>query len=206
VPTIPLYNTSAAPDGWHQVRSPGGFEAWCFHGIDQSAGNEIFAALFDGNPFDPDYARLYRRYIRRPTRFAPPLPCHFQCTCMAIDDDLTIRRFPAGSLRGSSEMLDVRLGFHHITGQPSRAIQMKIGSAGEDACEILFDAVSSMASVRVNQPAEEPRKYICMARFEHAFGTAPPTDGQLPVASIMRRFGNPRVIASSAASPPPAQA
>src|SRR5689334_19162011 len=145
MPTIPLYNTAAEPDGWHQVRSPGGYEVWAFHGVQNSSRQRIFAALFDGDPFDSRYRRLYRQYMRRPTQCKPPLPCQFQRACIAINDLLRIVQFPAGSLLGSTQLLDVRLGSNHISRQAG-TVEMLI-AAEVVACEISFDLASSKANV-----------------------------------------------------------
>lgn len=77
MPTIPLYSRAAAPDGCHQVTSPGGYEWWHFEARSVSDDRWISARLSSGLPFDRRYVRRYLRYRRHPTRVLPPRPDQF---------------------------------------------------------------------------------------------------------------------------------
>src|SRR5437879_510530 len=99
-----------------------------FHGIDSTSGRQIFAGLFDGYPFHPRYQRQFNRYLRNPTRVAPPLPRDFPAALYfllerATDSDELIFQFPPGSLVGSPGALDVRLGANSVVRDMSGAIR-----------------------------------------------------------------------------------
>ena len=70
MPTIPLYDTSAPPDGYHRVAAPGGFEWWRVI----AEGSRVKVDFLEGNYFDSAYRSAYRRYLAAPTRVAPPVP------------------------------------------------------------------------------------------------------------------------------------
>jgi len=75
MPKISLYRTDVAdPDASHDVRAPGGYEWWYFDAEDTANDRQIVAIFLNGFIFHPGYLRAYRRYMNRPTRFAPPLP------------------------------------------------------------------------------------------------------------------------------------
>jgi hypothetical protein len=92
MPTIPLYDTSAPPDGYHRVTAPGGYEWWSI--IAQGARVKI--DFIEGNPFDVAYRSAYRRYVAHPTRVVPPAP----------------RDYPSVSARLADN------GAHHVFGPP----------------------------------------------------------------------------------------
>src|SRR5207237_3550717 len=70
---IPLYNSTALPHEWHDVRAPGGYEWWTFAGD----GRDLRAGFFIGSPFSAEYRLRYRAYRLLPTRVKPPLPSDF---------------------------------------------------------------------------------------------------------------------------------
>jgi hypothetical protein len=119
MPTIPLYQTPATPDGWHQVRAPGGYESWHFDA--ESADGQLFisARFFDGIP-RRKYLQQYRKYRLHPTRVAPPTPPEFPGTEVQLHRADLIQRhesfFPPGELKVSANLRDVALadsGFTH---------------------------------------------------------------------------------------------
>jgi hypothetical protein len=70
MPTIPLYDSSAPPDGYHRVTAPGGYEWWSI----TTQGSRVTIHFSEGNPFDSTYRLAYRRYVADPTRVTPPMP------------------------------------------------------------------------------------------------------------------------------------
>ena len=85
VRTLPLYDPSPADaDGWHAVRSPGGYEWWYFDAEDDRGQFRLVAGLCEGFVFHPGYLRRYYRYLAEPTRHAPPLPGEYPCAFFAV--------------------------------------------------------------------------------------------------------------------------
>src|SRR4051812_26995968 len=107
MPTLPLYNTTAHPDGWHRVTAPGGYEQWHVEAEDASSGIRLVVDLIEGDQLNREYLRAYRRYRRRPTRVAPPLPGDYPCVRVRVSDrgrplwELDAPQ-PPGALRASA--------------------------------------------------------------------------------------------------------
>ena len=117
MPTIPLYNTlpGVHVDGWHSVRAPGGYEWWYFDAEDEAAEVQVVAILFDGFVFHPGYLRAHQRYLRRPTRHAPPVASQYPCAYMAVYEKGELlaqfmTQYPAGSLSASAHEPQVTIG------------------------------------------------------------------------------------------------
>lgn len=84
MPTVELFNRDAAPDGWHDVRSPGGYEWWYFDAEDAATDTQVVAIFMQGFIFHPGYLRQYERYHRHPTRFVPPVAGDFPCVYLCV--------------------------------------------------------------------------------------------------------------------------
>ncbi len=87
MPTLPLFDPTAHPDGWHNVLSPGGYEWWYFDAEDLATDTQIVAILMHGFIFHPGYLRAYRRFMRRPTRHSPPTAGDFPCVYACVYRD-----------------------------------------------------------------------------------------------------------------------
>ena len=57
-------------------------------------------SIWNGYPHDPDYIKAYRRYCKRPTEFAPPLPEDYACQEIAC--------FGAGAGAGPGQLMQPR--------------------------------------------------------------------------------------------------
>ncbi|HVT87826.1 MAG TPA: hypothetical protein VHD56_03155 [Tepidisphaeraceae bacterium] len=84
MPTISLYDPTAADDAWHRVHAPGGYEWWYFDAEDTKNNRQIVAIFLEGFIFHPGYLRAYHRYRRRPTSAIPPLPRDFACVYFVV--------------------------------------------------------------------------------------------------------------------------
>lgn len=74
--TLPLYlRSDAVPhaNGWRDVRIPGGYEYWRFDVRDAADEIRLLVLLSLGYFGTAGYQRRHHRYIRRPTRHAPPI-------------------------------------------------------------------------------------------------------------------------------------
>ena len=58
MPTIPLYDPTAAANAWHNVRAPGGWELWLFQVERDDAPGSFSVAFFTGYP-SLAYRRAY---------------------------------------------------------------------------------------------------------------------------------------------------
>jgi len=85
--TLPMYAQALAagePAAWHQVNSPGGYEAWQFVARDEAKDIWIIASLSWGSCFLPSYLRKYEHYRRWPTRVRPPVGKDHCCASFAM--------------------------------------------------------------------------------------------------------------------------
>jgi len=177
VPTIPLYNTAAAPDGWHDVRAPGGFEAWFFDGAEGGGNRRIMAGLFDGYPFHSRYQRLTERYLARPTRCAPPSPRDFPCMAIWIQragdhwDELAFEH-PPGSLIGKPDRLDVTLGQNAVKRAAPGGISMRL-LYRDSPIDILVELSGSEANVVLSGLDSLDCQFKCAGTFKHIVRSEP---------------------------------
>ena len=74
MPTIPLYDRSAAPGTYRGVTAPGGYECWAFDAEDPATDTQLSIVFAAGSPQDLGYLRHHAHYKRRPTTTLPPLP------------------------------------------------------------------------------------------------------------------------------------
>ena len=127
---LPLYDpTPADPDGWHAVRSPGGYEWWYFDAEDAAGGLQFVAIFLEGFVFHPGYLRRYARYRSRPTRHAPPLPGEYPCAYFAVYE---------GGRVLAQFMTQVRPGDFHATGEGPevRVGDNRLGRAGDGSLRL----------------------------------------------------------------------
>jgi hypothetical protein len=115
MPTIPLYDTSAHPDGWHRVMAPGGYELWHLEAEDTESGIRLTVDLIEGDQVNREYMRTYRRYRRRPTRVAPPLPQDYPSVRVRMSEGRrTLWKLdlpqPPGALQASTTAPEITLG------------------------------------------------------------------------------------------------
>lgn len=115
MPTIALVDTEAHPDGFHNVRSPGGYEWWYFDAQDTHNDIQVVAILMHGFIFHPGYIRQLVRHERHPTRHAPPTPDDAICAYLCIYQSgqiahQFITQFPRSVFGASREGAQVTIG------------------------------------------------------------------------------------------------
>ena len=81
---LPLYDPTAAADGWHDVRAPGGYEWWYFDAEDSATDTQVVVILLQGYIFHSGYLRHYDRWKKRPHRVQPPLPDDAICAYCSV--------------------------------------------------------------------------------------------------------------------------
>ena len=77
MPTIPLFDRSAAPGTYRRVVAPGGYECWAFDAEDPATDTQLSVLFATGSPQDASYLEHHARYKRVPTTTAPPLPADY---------------------------------------------------------------------------------------------------------------------------------
>ena len=82
--TLESFQTTSTADAWHAVQSPGGYEWWYFDAEDPSTDTQIVAIFLEGFIWHAQYIRRYGKYIKRPTRNAPPFPSEYPCVYLCV--------------------------------------------------------------------------------------------------------------------------
>ena len=116
MPVLPLFDVPPHPDAWHHVTAPGGYEIWRLDAEDAAGGLRLIATLGQGGD-DPEYLRRYRRYLRRPTRHAPPQPAEYPCASLAVyEGEKVLAKFAARAgpqdFSAATDRPEVRVGPH----------------------------------------------------------------------------------------------
>jgi hypothetical protein len=114
---VPLFDTTAPLNAWHNVRAPGGYEQWRFDADDLAGNTQLMAIFSHGDPFDPRYRSAVQHYRRRPTVTPPPQPADYCAVeLMVIQNGRLlhkhIQRLEAGSFTASRERFDVSIGMN----------------------------------------------------------------------------------------------
>jgi carotenoid 1,2-hydratase len=129
---IELYTPNAsAPDAWHRVTAPGGYEWWYFDAEDAQHDRQIVVILLEGFVFHPGYLRKYAAYVRRPTRHRPPVPRDFPCAYFVVYERGRIAhqfmlQYPAADFSAADDRLDVSIGPNHATVGDDGAIRLRL--------------------------------------------------------------------------------
>jgi hypothetical protein len=106
-------------DHWHRVRAPGGYEWWEFDARDEGQKIRVVLSFHDGFAFDPEYARRYAAYRRRPTAQSPPVPREYPCVQFAIfENDVLLTsdtiRFAEGAFQADVKSNVLSIGVNRI--------------------------------------------------------------------------------------------
>jgi hypothetical protein len=106
-------------DQWHRVRAPGGYEWWELDAEDETQGIRVLISFHDGFAFDPEYARRYDAYRRRPTLHSPPVPRQYPCVQFAIFEKEAIVagntvHFPEGAFQYDPKSNAVTIGANRL--------------------------------------------------------------------------------------------
>lgn len=132
---VPLYSTTAHPDGSHGVRAAGGYEWWYFDAEDAAQDVQVVGIVLDGFVFHPAYLRRHAAYMRRPTRHAPARASDFPCAYMVVYERGKLvaqfmTQYPAGALVASSSEPLVSLGPNSITPAEGEAGGLDVSLSG----------------------------------------------------------------------------
>ena len=91
---LPMLAEAGHPDAWHQVTAPGGYEWWYFDAESHDGRTQIVAIFLEGFVFHPGYLRRYFRFLKRPTKHAPPTAGDYPCVYFAVyRDGRVLRQF-----------------------------------------------------------------------------------------------------------------
>ena len=130
---VPLFlaDPPGGADASHRICSPGGYEFWRVSAVDDEANVELSVGFFDGHPSLHAYLCRYRQYRRRPTRNAPPIPRDFPVVEISVRAShgrkfAEVQVLGAGSLRASSERLEIIAGSHSLRRNADNSITLRI--------------------------------------------------------------------------------
>ncbi len=130
---VPLFlaNPPGGPDASHCIIAPGGYEFWRVDAADDIRQIEVSVGFFHGHPSLPAYLRRYRQYRRKPTANAPPTPTDFPAVEIKVGSAnrtgvTELQVLPAGSLRASSERLDISAGLHSLRRNTDRSLELRL--------------------------------------------------------------------------------
>ena len=137
MPTLELFTPATHPDGWRQVRAPGGYECWHLLAVDTESKIRFTAGLWLGHPHDPAYTRKYHLYRFCPTRFTPPVPSDFPSLAVeVVVQGRMVHRFisPAHGFEAATDRCDVRIGNVRLNQLADGAFKL----SQEESTELLF--------------------------------------------------------------------
>src|SRR5688572_20449404 len=128
---LPMARAAGHPWAWHQVFAPGGYEWWHFDAVSDDGATLVVAEFFDGDPFDADYRRRYERFVRQPTRRAPPLPPEYRGVSLAVyREGKRIggfhRRAPGVDFEASGERPFMRMGASMFEGDAAGGCRLEL--------------------------------------------------------------------------------
>jgi hypothetical protein len=130
MPTLELISTATHPDGWRNVRAPGGYESWTFAAASARGRTQVIAGLHLGHPLDRAYAQRYWMYCRWPTRVAPPVPAEYPSVSMTVVEDGRVLWRMHHCNRGAevtaaSDRGNVRIGSSHVETLDDGSIRLR---------------------------------------------------------------------------------
>jgi hypothetical protein len=130
---VPLFlaDPPGGPDASHRVCAPGGCEFWLLTAEDTSAKVRLKVGFFDGHPSLHAYLSCYRRYRKRPTAHAPPVPRDFQVVEIEAKDPKSrvitdIQRLTPGSMQTSTERLEISAGNHTLHRRADGVLELNL--------------------------------------------------------------------------------
>ena len=112
---LPMLAEAGHPDAWHRVVAPGGYEWWYFDAESADGRTQVVAIFLEGFVFHPGYLRRYFRFLKRPTKFAPPVAGDYPSVYFAVYRDGRVRRqfmtqFAPADFAADAGRPDVRFG------------------------------------------------------------------------------------------------
>jgi hypothetical protein len=104
---------------WHRVGAPGGYEWWEFDALDETSGMRVILRFHDGFAFDPEYARRYDAYRRRPTVHSPPVPRQYPCVQFTVLENNSVVaantiRFGEGAFQADAKSGAITVGDNRL--------------------------------------------------------------------------------------------
>jgi carotenoid 1,2-hydratase len=129
--SVELLNRNAHPDGWHDIRSPGGYEWWYFDAEDAATDTQIVAIFMQGFVFHPEYLRRYARFVRRPTLTSPPVAADYPCVYLCVYHGGTVHhqlltQYPRDAFRAEADRVSVTIGPNQLWQDEGGTYRMSI--------------------------------------------------------------------------------
>jgi len=132
VRTLPLYDPAPPDaDGWHAVRSPGGYEWWHFDAEDDSGQVRFVIGMGEGFMFHPGYLRRYYQFLADPTRHVPPLPGGYPCIWfVAFEGERVLAEYLTQvrpeEFAASAAGPEVRVGPNHLSRNADGSLRLRL--------------------------------------------------------------------------------
>jgi carotenoid 1,2-hydratase len=134
MPSFDLLDSSAPPDAWHRVSSPGGYEWWYFDAEDRATDTQLVAIFMEGFIFHPTFIRKHEKFRRKPTRHTPvcggDFPCAYLCVYRGgkILQQFFTQHAP-GSMIASSAETRVQIGVNSLKGSPASGYDLSLSGS-----------------------------------------------------------------------------
>ena len=126
---LPMLSNAGHPDAWHNVTAPGGYEWWYFDAESHDKKTQVVAILLDGFVFHPGYLRRYARFVKNPTKHAPPTADQYPCAYLAVyRDGKLVKQFMTqyapSDFEADADTPRVRMGPNAMTLDGDYALKM----------------------------------------------------------------------------------
>ena len=128
MPTVPMFDPSAAPGAWHNVIAPGGYECWAFDAEDAATDTQLSVLFMSGAQQYTPYLQHVSRYRQKPTRTPLPLPADYGGLAVTLyrGGQRVHRSFTPAKLIAGAEQ--ITLGPNRLTLSPeSHRLQVDTG-------------------------------------------------------------------------------
>jgi hypothetical protein len=144
MPTLPLFDRSAAPGDWHAVTAPGGYEGWALDAEDLSTDTQVTIVFMTGVQQRSAYLRHYAAYRQSPTTTPPPVPDDYAgvLICIYRAGAVFNRWSTDGEVKAAAVGFDLAIGPSRLT---RSGTQWKLSAQG---VELTFVPTVSVAAGR----------------------------------------------------------
>jgi hypothetical protein len=133
MPTIPMFDQSAAAGAWHNVIAPGGYECWAFDAEDAATDTQVSVLFMSGAQLSAPYLRHVSRYRQDPTRTPLPLPTDYGGVAVSLyrGGKRVHRSFTPAKLVASTDQ--ITLGRNRLmVSSESHRLQIEVDGAKVD--------------------------------------------------------------------------
>lgn len=133
IPAEPPYRANAHPDGWHDVRAPGGYEWWYFDADHADGDLHVVCIFMQGFIFHPGYLRRHFRQQRAPWRREPVLPGEYPCAYLVVYENGRIAsqfmaQYAPEAFSAAINRPEVSIGPNHMRGDIGGGLRVEMAA------------------------------------------------------------------------------